>query len=66
MGTKRIKSAAMTDHHLHRTDPPDLDAPAGRKRLAEPGRTHLSRFERIGAACDVVPPAETGLKAEVR
>ncbi len=56
----------MTDHHLHRTDPPDLDAPAGRKRLAEPGRTHLSRFERIGAACDVVPPAETGLKAEVR
>ncbi|MCB1352662.1 MAG: hypothetical protein KDK03_08000 [Rhodobacteraceae bacterium] len=56
----------MTDRSLHRTDLPDFDAPAGRKRLAEPGRAHLSRFERIGAACDVLPPAETGLRAEAR
>jgi hypothetical protein len=54
MVTRRIKSAAMTDRHLRRTDLLDFDAPAIRDLIAARGWADLPPFERIGAAYNFV------------
>jgi hypothetical protein len=67
MGTKRIKSTAMTDQHLRSPDLPDLDAPAIRHGInARVADIRRRRVPSTPVGERAARPADKGLWAEVR
>lgn len=56
----------MTVKYVSLTEVLNRDASAIRKLLAVEGRANLAHLTQNCAACDLVPTAESGHRAEVR
>ena len=56
----------MTEKYVRLIEVLDCDAYAICKRLAVEGRANLAHLTQNCAACDLVPTAESGHRAEVR